>query len=489
MDITDIIEYFKDPSNYPVILIFLTGYVITSSLAGKSSRWKSMNQMEKLVASILLGVALDFGIVVPIIMIPLFWQGNLLLDSNFLLQQSSMYFTLFGGITTLSLHIYGAPAKKMLMFLRIIFRVVLFSSFILLVVSVGAYYQMLGYPEYLQIYMVPIWLLFVAISLVAVMLSSSIYYLTEILFITPLLKEASPIIGSIISRFPSKQPGIRKVSKLSFRDRLTLLAPFKRKIRKTAQIALLSAVLFASGLVIIPFDQAYPLLTPRLKQGTKSRYDDEILNRIILLGNQRYEEQFSFECYQMVYISYNISAPSFSGYPVRKIGIKSPSNSSKHAKVENPTSPWSWSDVDKMCVTSEDDIIFDFVESDEYHTIERIWVDWSNLTKEVFSFNITYYEVARKNVAVNASYYTENFGNQTLESYCFLVNNLEKTALIIPRIEIGRLCFSEVILNSTCIFRNGQEIHPDVTRTYVYPHCIVADHSTVNLTISFYSQC
>lgn len=484
MEITDIIDYFKDPSNYPIILIFLSGYVITSLLAGKSRKWKSMNQMEKLIASMFLGVALDLGIVLPPILVTRFWQGNLSLDFNSLLQQTSMYFTLFGGTTALFLRIYEAPSKKMLKFLRGIFRLIILSFVILFLISICIYFQMLGYPDYLRIYMVPIWSSFLVVSLLAVVLPPSIYYFVELLFITPLLKEGSVVIAEL----SSKQSGIRKVTKLSCRDQLMLWAPSRRTIKKTMKIVFLSGLVTATAFVIIPFDQAHPFLTPRLQQGIKRRYDDRIMNRIILMGNQRFEEDFTFKCYEMVYIPYNICAPSFGEYPVRKIGIESPSKSSKNGKVGNPTSPSSWSDVEKMWATSIDAISSDFVKSEESRTIERVWVDWSNLTKRFFSFNITHYQVVSKNVSVDVYYYTDDMGNQTLESYCFLVKNLEKTDLIIPRIDIERLCFTDVILNSTCIFRNEQKLPQDVTRGYVYPYCFVPGSSTVNLTISFYSR-
>lgn len=475
MDITDIIEYLKDPSNYPIILVFLSGYVITSAVARRSLKWKSMSQMEKLIVSAFIGVALDIGIIFPSYLVISFWTGSFSLDLNFVFQQSSIWFTYFGGFVALALHIYGYSGTKMLKSLRILFRFLMFFFLFELFVSIIIYIQILAYPVYLQSFVGPIWIAFVLVSLFAFIICGVTFFLTDFLFMTPLLHE----ISFKTTKFVRRKFLIRKVKKLSIRDRLMFLKPSKL----TITAIFIGAIITMASLVIVPFDQIYPFLTPRLQQGKKSVYTHRKLNQIVLLGLQRVYENMTFDCYRMVYVPYNISCPPLNR--VRRILLESPSNISENSEVGSPIWLNTWSDIKKMWASPIDNLSYEFISNNETLIIERIWVDWSNLEPDIpISLNITYYESVKRNISVKTFHEIKELENQTKEVYCYIIENREDADLTIPLIEMHRLLFDDVILNSTQIIRNGQELHQDVTEGHVYPHCLVPRSSTVNLTIS-----
>lgn len=265
----DLIEFL-----FALLLALLSGYAILDSLSRNSPIWKSLNGVKRVFLGFGFGLSLDFGIIVPLILLSSFWTSgadwfNAFQNSSYLLFAYNILLFLSGRI----LKVESTHLNLLKIFLESLFFVSVIETVAILIIS----QEVRFYPFYLGYFLIPVWGRFLQLSLICLSLIFTLGLLGFQFFIFS-------IIDKQLKRELVKQiTMIRRAGQNSVRRGLFLFKIIAmwtvRSIRvfsrRGAAIFLLLVVVVSA--ILVPIDMVSNLFTPRLLAQEEVYYPSELM--------------------------------------------------------------------------------------------------------------------------------------------------------------------------------------------------------------------
>ena len=395
-------------------------------------------------------------------------------------------------VAPLSAHIVAKISRERI--LTIFGYITLIYPYAFLLEALFAYILTIGiatYPVYLRLVMKPFWDSFLNISLLSFVLSALNLAIFQI-FVTPLWVRRQQVIPLVDMRWGRKAKRCWRDKFSSFKWSIKRRLTITRMLLFTKKKSIIGLGLVLSTLaplIVIPLDQKFYFLTPKLQASEEKLFSVSWMNRQLILTRIETWKGVVYQYYELKYRSYNVTLPTFP-YHVNSICIANPSNFSKEAD-SGRLHPFlgSWGDIDNLWVSSNNNISFLF--QPDSKEVKEMIIDFSNATSRMISFNVTYYQqFLTRNVTVKEEIELGEYQNDTRsEIYYFYVYNNENATLKIPYFELHRLAFEVVDIDTVEVYMNNQ-LDPlvSVDRHAIYPLMIVPPYAVGNLTITLLSR-
>lgn len=477
----DIWDLLTRPEWLPQILAILTGYFLASLFAEDTSFWRTRSSFDKLIISGALGLGLFYAVGYPIILLSSPWTELTTIQQ---VNQSSgiLIFSCF-LLVPLSLHAVGISRRILFRAFASTVSLLPYAAILELLLAWLINIEISIYPLYLGKIMVPFWDSFFRTSLICFVLFT-LCMLIHQLFITPLQRGR---YRHVRLASPGQRSGIK-----GLKHRLFL---FKPSIQARHKIVLLGlAIVIFVPLIVVPIDQHFPFITPRLQIGGECCYEGPYFINELVVARFLEGDAGEYRYYDLMCKEYNITIPGFDSIRgflhADSVYVANPSNFSKRlSSYELGQTLSNWNNVKSLWISSGENVSFD-PKPDE-NNIDGLIVNFANITNQVINFTIRYYqEFFNRDVSITENVtFRERPNNTKLECYYFIIENKENCILNIPYFEFSRLQYAEVDRNSTKVYINGQEAsHVLVGLNFIYPWMIVGAYKTGNLTITLISH-
>ena len=471
MDITmDIWELFTHPEWYPFIFAVLAAYVLLSLFAGKSSLWDDRSTFEKILMAGALGFALYFGMSFPLVWLYSIWAG---LSDRQIFESSGYLLLAFGAFIPLALRALGKSGAWIFRIFIYVPILLMLGSGLELIIAWIINVQVHTYPSYLSNVMVPFWDSVYSVSVVCALFVFCFNYLIFFLFVGHLINE---VYRRILTVEPEQRSGIK-----GWRHRIFLLKPSIRRKHKIILVLLGMIILVPS--IIIPIDQSYPFLTPRLYMDREKDYLAPRKKRELILSRFETWKGTEYKYYGLVYKEFNATIPNLS--LTNSFYVESPSNLTEELVLDNPPYHSRWEHINNIWLSCTQNI--SATSQTNKGVIEGIILNFENITEKTLAFNLTYYKLLQNvNVTIVEDQMLGEYYNETRqECYYFYIYNGENVTLTIHYFEFSRLIYEGVDSETVRVFRNGQEFPWAVVDSYyIRPDVLIPAYGTVNLTIS-----
>jgi len=246
---------------FSLLLVLLSGYATLDLLSRKSPVWGGLNRVKRVLLGFGFGLCLDFGIIVPLILLNSFWTGA---DWVRAFQNSSYLLFAYSILLFLTFRILRVSERTHLNLLKIFLLSLLGITATETVAVFIISQEVRFYPVYLGYFLIPAWNMFFRSSLIYFLLIFTLGLLGLQFFIISIVDEQ--LKRELIKQITK----IRKTGRNSVRRGLSLIKtiaawtikPVGVFSRRRAAIFLLIVVIASA--ILVPIDMAFSQFTPRL---------------------------------------------------------------------------------------------------------------------------------------------------------------------------------------------------------------------------------
>jgi hypothetical protein len=454
----------SNPQYIFILILWASGYYFFRLFYRGSKHWRGLNSTERWILGGCLGAWIVF-VGMPFLDTLFYVAFHIHLDGTTLALLSSAVLG-FAALMFWVNGILGLQVEQSLrQFLTYCIAISVISICLMLAISVIEY-QTQYYPASTLDIIGEYWKGFRQAGLLLTSLSIAPLY---VLFLRPRLidqKQHIPIL-----RFPGSKPSQHLISH-------QIHGIWNSRTFRYSLVSVI--VVLAVSFLIVPVDMQWHVFTPGVIVGREGFYAGQGCNDTYadLMMIRTYEGNYKF--YQEMEMRYHVTLPRLYRFDTF-VSIANPSNFSTNVRGTSYADPWSY-----ISSNGPANVSFSYTMSDG--KVTRIIANLTSARNSTAEFTLLYYnEFLKRSVVYSESDNFTRIDNMTvLMRHSFLITNLEKICVAVPRIQYDRLNYEGVNASLARVYVNGQlQIGMPVDRSSFYPWTIVNPDTTANITIVF----
>jgi hypothetical protein len=487
MDISDFLQY---PQYFSLVMIWASGYVFVYSVFHSSRAWKEFDSTIKIVIALLAGFAIEFCLVLPIFyLINMANIGTpLLLPAFDATWEYNWVLTAFVAVLFLRVR-----NKEVLMnLLHITFsKVLYYVFFVLFVVFAALLFEFEKYSSYL-IYSIPNFLVYLIVNLIF-SLMGFVFCVFFTMFTERAYEEEKVYGGQGYTLVRRKRKLHSNWDRRLFRVEEKARTRLSRLARSAWRFALIAIpiVIIAS---IIPLDQAFTILTPKVVTYSNVNESQAFVYMSLSANFMGFNEKpLTYSTFNKTTTDVNkVISPMFD-----KVGsIYYPLNSQcLNQQITLGYYPqFSYSAPTGVSVISDyslkNDLSITMVPNSTNPS--GLEISYGRLIGKSFNFTLTYWEPANNDAVIiqpsemKALPFNDTYDNWTQS---FQITNNAENSIFFYQFQYDRLGFQETNRNATNLTCNGTQVYSysmslDTLRFFPIE---IKEKDTITFEISFLS--